>query len=394
MKKHIPIIIFSSIIVLLIVAEYFLPKETDWTPTFSNSKKNPYGCYILYDVLTKRQDTIPVEVQSKSVYEFFSTQYTDSVKSSMVIINEEVTILDIDMGYILNYVYEGNTMFISGLLLPENLLDTLGVQLIFNPLFYMNNQDSMLLNFTNPMLKIEEGYNFTKSVYDFTFNYHDTIPVTVLGTLNGVPNFIKINYGDGQFLFHLAPYAFTNYYMVNNQLHPYAFKSLAYLPSQKIYWDEYFKPGKNFDDSPLRFVLRSKALKAAYILFWVVLMLYILFNGKRKQRIIPIIQPLQNTSVEFIQTIGRLYFKSQNHKDIAEKKYTYLLDFLRSKYLIKISGFSDINAVKIAEKTGADVITVSKVFHLAQVYLSYNQLNQEHLLEFNKCIKEFYNQCK
>jgi hypothetical protein len=44
------------------------------------------------------------------------------------------------------------------------------------------------------------------------------------------------------------------------------------------------------------------------------------FEAKRRQRIIPIIDVPQNTSVIFVKTIGQLYFNKKEHLTIAQRK--------------------------------------------------------------------------
>ena len=48
-------------------------------------------------------------------------------------------------------------------------------------------------------------------------------------------------------------------------------------------------------------------------------LLFIIFHAKRKQRIVPVIEPLQNSSAEFVKTIGNLYLQEGNFKDMANK---------------------------------------------------------------------------
>ena len=50
------------------------------------------------------------------------------------------------------------------------------------------------------------------------------------------------------------------------------------------------------------------------------IILFIFFNAKRRQRIIPIIEPLVNSTVDFTKTIGNLYFQQNNNADLINKK--------------------------------------------------------------------------
>ena len=63
-------------------------------------------------------------------------------------------------------------------------------------------------------------------------------------------------------------------------------------------------------------------------------------QGKRKQRIIPVITPLKNTSLEFVETIGRLYYQKGTRSGIAHKKIIFFLDFIRTRYNIATNVFN------------------------------------------------------
>ena len=66
------------------------------------------------------------------------------------------------------------------------------------------------------------------------------------------------------------------------------------------------------------------------------------FEMKRKQRIIPVINPLANTTLEFVGTIGDLYYQSAEHKNIAEKRIHFLMDQIRAKYWINTDKLDEI----------------------------------------------------
>ena len=119
-----------------------------------------------------------------------------------------------------------------------------------------------------------------------------------------------------------------------------------------------------------------------------------IFKGKRKQRIIPIIQPPQNMSLEFARTLGRLYFNSGNNRDIALKKFSYFCDYLRSKFYLKnISGDEEF-CKHLAERSGVNIDTVKNIFKYANSIKNKANTFDEDLIFFNSMIEEFYNKTK
>jgi hypothetical protein len=69
-------------------------------------------------------------------------------------------------------------------------------------------------------------------------------------------------------------------------------------------------------------------------LFLGAVLVFILFNAKRRQRVVPIIEPLKNTSVDFIRSIGNLYMQEGDFHDMMAKKSQYFLSKVRTELLI------------------------------------------------------------
>lgn len=394
MRKKLPFIIFALIFIAFVAMEYFGPKEIDWRLSFSKNHKIPYGSYALYDLLEDTYSDSELKIQSRSLFQFFNENYNLQY-TSMIFLSFNINMSDNDASELLSYVSNGNNAFIVTSNFPNILSDTLNFEVTYNPWSFTSNNDSdtSYLNLVNPKLNNNENYLYDKGLYPYYFSKIDTANTIILGQGNdSLINFVQIPFGEGMFYLNTQPFAFTNYNILKRNNHEYAFKALSYLPSQTIYWDEYFKPNKANNNSQLRYILSNEALNAAYVLLIIGLVLFILFHGKRKQRIVQVLKKLENTSLEFIYTISRLYYHSKNHKDIAEKKYLYLLDFLRTKYYIKIKRY-DFNSQKIAEKTGVSEKTVSMVFKQAQLINSYQSISQDQLMNFNKAIEQFYDEC-
>jgi hypothetical protein len=116
----------------------------------------------------------------------------------------------------------------------------------------------------------------------------------------------------------------------------------------------------------------------------------VIFKGRRDQRVIPIIKPLTNTTLEFVGTVGNLYFRQSNHKNIAEKKITYFLDFIRIKYSLKTLHLNDEFAKLLSEKSAIEVIEIRRIFNLINLVSVSTSIKKETLLELNNQIENFY----
>lgn len=383
-KKH--IIFFILISVAFVAYEYFRPKPIDWSETYSQDDKIPYGTYILNDIL---QDIFPemnINENTESLYMHFKQHKHE--RTNYLSVTKNYDIDKVDTEKLLNFVETGNIVFIAAKNISYYLKDTL--QLAVDSKFDLFS-DSLRINFSNPQLKNDTGYHFPKEYSVKFFSSFDTVRTTVLGVDNRQNvNFIKVQHGQGAFYLNLQPQMFSNYNILHGGNVEYVYKSLSYLPIQNILWDEYQKIKDTTKRSILSYIMSSRSFRVAYYLFLLLLIIYAIFAGKRKQKIIPIYKLPKNTSLEFVDTVGRLYLHGQNHKDIAHKKFSYFLEFIRSKYGISIPDFNLIEFEKISEKTGVKIELLKKIIYTYQNIEKQINISEKSLLAFNNFIEDFY----
>jgi hypothetical protein len=117
---------------------------------------------------------------------------------------------------------------------------------------------------------------------------------------------------------------------------------MAYMdPGATVYWDKYYKSGKTFYTSSLYILLGNKALKWAYYFLLAGAVLFIIFQGKRKQRAVPVVTPLKNQTYEYSRTIADLYVEQKKYKALAEKKIEHFYDHIRRHYRIDTSEINE-----------------------------------------------------
>ena len=123
------------------------------------------------------------------------------------------------------------------------------------------------------------------------------------------------------------PKAFTNYFILKDNNQEYTAGLLSYLDTERpIYMDNFHKSGKSFYTSPMYLFLNTKEFKWAYYLVLIGALIYIIFEGKRKQRAIPIVPPVKNQTVAFTRTIADMYFEKGELHLITKHKIDYFLE--------------------------------------------------------------------
>jgi hypothetical protein len=119
------------------------------------------------------------------------------------------------------------------------------------------------------------------------------------------------------------------------------------------------------------------------------LLLFMAFEAKRRQRIIPVVRPLANSTLEFTQTVGRLYYQHRDHKNMAEKKIAWFLDHLRSQYFVRTADFDDELYNRMQAKTGIAREEIVGLFDLIRQVRSQATISEEQLLRLSQKTDKF-----
>lgn len=396
-RSKIALYIIGAVIVFMMIAEVTKPKALNWRDSFSAADKIPLGCFVLFNELQTFSEN-DVLVSEKSIYEYLKNADTSASKT-LVFINNRIGFDKQESEALMAFAEKGNSIFISSIFFYGNVLDTLNisVQRQYANLYKKESESK----FTNPSLK-----NNNRVFKDVIENSHfvsvDTLNTTILGTITTKneeeidetnANFIKVAFGNnnGQFILHTNPFAFTNYHLLDDKA-DYAATVLSYLPKQQIIWDNNYKSGRKVITSPLRYILQNTALKWAFYISMFVLILFIIFRGKRTQRIIPVINKLENATVDFTRTIGELYYQHGDFTNIIDKKIQYFLEFVRTNYYLDTNQLNVSFIEKLAVKSTNTKEDAKALVDYLVFLKSKNNHNEQELIELNKKIEHFTKQ--
>lgn len=378
-----------AIFALLLYVELTAPRPVDWTPSFSRYDKIPYGGYVLYDLLA---DYFPGQEILSCENPIFETiiegEFTHA--SNYIFINSSFMVDEFEAAELINYAAAGGHVLIAAEQFGKPLSDTLKFATRFP---FRMPDDSVSINLSNPALRRDSSYVYRNGTTDYFFARFDTVRTIVLGRNSlGHANFIRLEHGAGAIYLSTVPYAFTNYNALYHGNIDYLSKALSYLPRQPVYWDEYYKVRRQSASTPLRFILNRPALKWAWYLTLAGILLFIIFEGRRRQRIIPVIPPLSNTTVQFVQTVGRLYYLNGDHKNLAEKKISHFLEHLRNYYYLKTDTLSEALYQQIAEKSGIARSEVDRLFRAIRAVQRREEISEAELRQLHQLMETFYQQ--
>lgn len=390
-------IVLTTLAVIGIVAlEYSKPKQVNWFPSYAKQHKIPFGTYVFHAQLKRlfsKENIIDID---SPPYEYLNEN--NEINGTYVFINNNVEFGEAELDKLLDWTSKGNTLFVASSNFEAHLLDTLNLNTsIINTINDFNNNYQLQLKNNNLDHTI---FTFDKANYVYHFNKIDTLQTSVISIIDNHDketlfreekiNIIKQSFGNGDIILSTFPQAFTNYFILNTPNNNYTAGLTSYIDSSKpIYLDNYYKSGKSFYSSPLYIFLNTKELKWAYYIMLIGVVVYIIFEGKRKQRAIPIVKPLRNQTIDFTRTIANMYYEKGQHNDIAHHKVQHFLDYIRTHLYLNTNTLDDEFIKNLAARSNNTVEDTSYVFKTIENFSQKTQLNSIELEKLNTLIETF-----
>jgi len=383
-------------IALLMLVQYNRPKEVNWFPSYVKQHKIPYGTFILNQIMAQFfQDG--VKQVNRPPFEFLTTN--SDIKGTYFFVNDKIQFGDSELDILLDWAATGNTIFIASDNFDDMLLDTLHLEIgsLYSGLDY---DGTPLHRLVHPQLNLNSGYPFKKDGYAQYFTSLDTLNTTILGSVEALSgndtvqkrhfNIVKQRFGKGEILLSLFPKAFTNYFVLREGNKDYTAGLLSYLDDTKtIYMDNHYKSGKAVFTSPLYIFLSRKELKWAFYMVLIGTVFYIIFEGKRKQRAIPLLHPLKNQTLAFTRTIADMYFEKGEQKQMAEHKITYFLEYLRSHFYMDTQSRDNRFYIDLAARSYHSVDEIKELFNYVDRIKVRKEITDEELKNLNTVIEKF-----
>ena len=399
-KLYIVLVALSFIIIVFL--EMTKPKDINWYPSYATHHKIPFGSYVFNEQLNRISNNItPVE---RPPFEFLEET---NVEGTYLFYNGGINFGKEELNTLLDWVDNGNTLIVSAVDFEDKLLDTLNLKTKSVKTFENFNNEYQV-NLVNPLLDNKQNYKYDKANTFFYFDEIDTTQTTILGFIDtyrgentvikdSLVNTIKQSFGDGEIILNTFPQAFTNYFMLTSPNQDYTAGLMSYIDTSKpVFVDTYYKNGKKFYTSPMYLFLSTKSLKWAYYIMLIGVLIYIIFEGKRKQRAIPIVRPLKNKTVDFTRTIANMYYENGKHKDISNHKITHFLDYIRNIMHLSTSEINDTFITNLAARSNNTVEDTKTLFNHINSLNSKATINNSELERLNTLIEQFksHNQWK
>ncbi len=392
MQKKDKVIIFIMLILLgLLILSESSEKRINWYPSFSVKHKIPFGSYVAHQEAKK---IFGKQFETARSTPYIYLQKHPNASGTYVLYNDQLNMGKPSVNALLKWVEKGNNVLISANFIDPDLMDSLHLK---TSIFINEEFDKKLLfKLLNPNLKSGDTAVYDQSAKGLFLTSTDSIfpsHIKLLGKYctpksDTLYNFVSVPYGKGKLMIHTLPYAFTNYFILKDGNLSYFEGLLSYINSKKpVIWDTYFQNGTNVR-SVFKYIIQNDAFLWSYRLLFIGLFVYILFEGKRKQRVIPVIDPPQNDSLIFTQTVADMYIGNKEDRQIAIKHIQHFMDYVRHKLHLDTRKWDAKLQEKIAQKSKSNLEDVQALFHLIEEINSQAKITPKTVVKLDTLIQK------
>lgn len=212
----------------------------------------------------------------------------------------------------------------------------------------------------------------------------------------------------GKVHFHSIPNLFENYQVIQPNGYAHARIVLNKIPKDKpvifltcgindssqeitITDDENADEGSEKEDTSLiQFILKNPALRLAFLLFIILLLLYVFFRAKRKEEILPGYNQKRNMSLAFVETLSSIYISRNSPIGVLQVMRKNFYSAINRHFYIDLSRKENLeqNLEKLIAKVPYDSEKLVDI--VRSLDSRKNNVDNRHLGLVNAKIRAFY----
>jgi hypothetical protein len=134
----------------------------------------------------------------------------------------------------------------------------------------------------------------------------------------------------------------------------------------------------------------NRSFGAAIWVLLLLLLVYALLEMRRKQRFIPLMMKPRNDSLDFVKTIGRLYYDKGDHKNLSRKMSAYFMEHVRNRYKLATGTLDDNFVQQLQFKSGMEEAEIRNIVTFIRYTEDAPVINQAELAQFHRQLEAFY----
>ena len=417
--SRIYMILLFLFLVIVFLFEYMSPHIFVWKPTYDKNDKEPFGSYVFDDIASSSVENY--SVVNKTFYQII--QDDPSVTRHAFLLTEQALPFNLtDIESLYKLIHQGNQVMLCTEKFPDSLKDTLyfetkiGGYLQSLDIYVQKQNERDSIFFGTDTLNPERIYKVYPHIHavniipgksgiisdeeasDNTFEddgssieiQNKTMPINcdsmevLVWNDENKPLVLRVFIGEGEIFLVSTPLMFTNYGLLDGDNATYAFRLLSYMKGKPLIRIEAYGDHSGNSQSPLRYLLSEPPLRWAVYFSMILIMLFMVFAAKRRQRIIPVVNAPPNKTLEFMSLISNLYFQKHNNEEILRMKHTY--------FCAEIKRFTGIDLQentpneqdnkRLIEKTGLEMIFISGLLKNIRMALYRSEVDDIRLKQY------------
>jgi hypothetical protein len=333
------VVILLSFILLIIAVLWLLESPTEqermaaqqqkristlWQPEYAIRSTDPRGIGFFNELLKTHVDD--------SVYIVSDSDQLDSIpnrdSATYIFIGEIFGLYDYEFDSISQYIDSGSTIFLSYDHLTPNIYE----RYYESSVYLWDYSDKLYVAMGDTSLAYFSVFqNDTVQADWYTYNpaYIKDSLIRPFAWAMNYPIAYESDQVHGKVVMHSIPRLFCNYQVLTPNGFAHAEIMLRRIPKDKpVIWMEFGRRiadqgGQNEgndpnsdeakggnqkeDDSYLQFIMRTPALRWAFLLGIIVFLLYVFFRAKRREAVLPGVPEKRNMSLAFVETLSSIY---------------------------------------------------------------------------------------
>ncbi len=219
-----------------------------------------------------------------------------------------------------------------------------------------------------------------------------------------LPVEIQLKDKKGSHFLHSIPELFKNYTVTRKNGYFHSISVLNHFPKNKqiVLLTGFAKdPSKNKstkkkksnevkDDSLIQFILENPSTRLAFILSLGLLILYVIFRTKRREKVIPTKEKHQNMSLSFVDTLSSIYLSKRNPKGILSVMRTNFFARVSRHFYIDLQRKEQakLNVKLLAEKSNVPLAEIVEIYN--DLMAHEKAVSYAYLGMLNEKIRAFY----
>jgi hypothetical protein len=401
MKKLVPYLVVAGILALItiviVLGNHKRTRKMDERITLKEKDKIPYGFAAAKELSASLFPNASF-FSDENVPGYWDEISMNSGKQAVIVVAGYFNADDTELNRLMRFVKNGNYVFVITQSFSEEAQSafrfTYGQD---GSIIFGGGGDSLKVRLMKPFFPSDSLYIYPGKKFGSWFESLDTLHTMVLGrNEDNNPNFVRFNYGDGALFIHSAPLAFSNYFILHkNNIH-YFEQAMSVIPNDinKIVWNEYYLINRRSKDQRepnwLSVLLRYNEFRWGFGTLLFLLLLWLLLNSRRRQRMIPAHPRPQNDSLDFVKTMGRLYYDRKDHQNLAKKMSVYFFEHVRSTYKLPTHTLDDAFVEALNYKSGYSLEKLNEIISFVRNVRNGGHVNEQQLINFHNQLESFY----